>query len=226
MDTTGLYDRFRGRIKDTKAPYFWTEDEVFEYMDLAYRKFVRLIGGISDFTSEATQVDIIAGEASGVLHPSVLRVLTAQRQSDNGDITIINYTDLTLPNVGDYGKVTSMRLDNTVGVVHKGVIGMQKGLVRWIYVPVADDTALLTIKRLPLNRLTDFDQEISEVEEDHHLALIDGMFAEALLKQDADTFDLGKSENFEAKFRAYADSVRAELERYEFKPRVVQYGGL
>lgn len=40
------------------------------------------------------------------------------------------------------------------------VIGMQRGIVRWVNVPEADDTIKLRVYRLPLNDITGDDQEL------------------------------------------------------------------
>ena len=45
-------------------------------------------------------------------------------------------------------------------------------------------------------------------------------------KQDAETFDRGKSEAFKAAFEAYCESARMEYDKYKAKVRVVSYGGI
>ena len=213
-------------MKDEVRPYFWTDDDILRYMNAAYREFVRLIGGISDFTSDACEVNIAAGEAVSDLHQAILRVMSASRRSDNHDITIINSTDLGKLKVRDYGTVSTLRLDNTTGPVRYGVIGMQKGKIRWINVPLEDDVAELIIYRLPLRTIDDFDQELDEIDEDHHIHLLDGMRQYAYLKTDADVYDPKAADKAKIDFEAYALRVKGELERYQHKPRATTYGGL
>ena len=226
MDSTELFDAFREDTLDKATASFWSDSEVFRYMNAAYREFVRLIGGIPDFTSEASEAPIYAGEANGVLHPSVLRVMSAQRRSDSAPIEIINFTDLNKTRVMDYGVQRVLKLDNRTGPVRYGIIGMQRGILRWMLVPEEDDTADLYVKRMPLNKITEFDQEFADLDEDHHIHLLDGMKMFAMAKQDADTFDMGKASDYQAKFEAYARQVKAEAERYEHKNREVTYGGI
>lgn len=226
MNSTNLHDVFRSEMKDEVRPYFWTDDDIFRYMNAAYREFVRLIGGISDFTSEACQVDITTDEPVSDLHPAVLRIMSASRQSDNHDITIINSTDLGKLKVRDYGTVSNLRLDNTTGPVRYGVMGMQKGKIRWINVPDVDDVAELIIYRLPLTTIDDFDQSLDEIDEDHHIHLLDGMKQHAYLKTDAEVYDPKASGEAQGRFEAYALRVKSELERYQHKQREVVYGGL
>ena len=226
MDSTSLLSRWRERVKDTRQPYFWSDEAAFAFMNAAYREFVRLIGGVADFTSAATLVDIVAGEATSMLHPSVLTITTARRASDYGDIDIINYADLGKKVDGDYGLRRTLRLDDRQGRVTHGVIGMQKGLIRWISVPESNDVVYLSIYRLPLETINSADQELADVEEDHHIHLIDGMNQLAYLDQDADTFDPNEAERARMRFESYTLRVRSELERYQHKPREVAYGGL
>ena len=226
MDSSELYDRFRSDVVDEAKPYLWTDTEVFGYMNDAYRRFVRLIGGISDFTSEAAAVDMIAGDPLGRLHPSILRITQMQRRSDQGDIKIINFTDIHKLTKADYGMVSPLKLDSTQGIVRYGVIGMQQDIIRWINIPEVDDVGDMMIYRLPFDTITKEDQEFTDVKEDHHIHLLDGMKALAYNKQDADTFDKTKANDAEAAFEAYCKWVRAELERYKHKNREVAYGGI
>lgn len=226
MDSTTLAARFRSDVADQARPYLWSDDEVIDYMNDAYRMFVRLTGGIADFTSSATQTPIVTGDPIGALDPSILRIMSATRLSDGGVIKVVNSTDLPLSGRIDYGSGGTLKLDNTAGAVNYMVIGMQPNVARWIQVPAADDTAQLVVYRLPLNRITDFDQGLTEVDEDHHLHLIKWMRHLAYEKQDADTFDRVKSDEQEGKFRAYCDGVVGENDRRKHKPRVVQYSGL
>ncbi len=213
---------------DITAPYLWSSSDVFSYMNDAYRMFVRLTGGIPDFTSPATEVSIIAGEAVGVLDPSILKINKAQRASDGGEIEIINYTDLgkMAPVTNDYGQPQTLTMDSQPGIVRYGIIGMQRNTVRWVKVPLVDDMANLIIYRLPFGRITDGGQDLTDVDEDHHLSLLDWMKYRAYGKQDADAFDARKSEDYKATFEAYCAFVRSEIERYKSKVRVVGYGGI
>lgn len=226
MDSSELYDRFRSDVVDEAKPYLWSRKEVFGYLNDAYRMFFRLTGGISDFTSDATAVPILAGDPLGQLDPCILRITQMQRRSDQGDIEIINFPDLKKKSRGDYGTITPLRLDSTTGTVRYGVIGMQKNIIRWINIPEVDDVADCMIYRLPFGTITKEDQELAELDEDHHIHLLEGMKALAYKKQDAETFNKEKAESAEADFKSYCAFVKAELERYKYKPRSVAYGGI
>lgn len=227
MQTAGeLIEAFRSDVVDTARPYLWSDDEAMRYADAAYKMFVRLTGGIPDFTSDACSVDIVAGEAEADIHPSILRIMTAERRSDRYEIKVVNATDRVLSVAGDYGKVHNLLRDDKAGPVTHMVLGMQHGKIRWLQVPVVDDICDMLIYRLPLKGLTEEDSTLSEIAEDHHYYLLDWMKHLAYKKQDADAYDPNKSKNCAAEFEAYCRMVKAEWERYKTKVRKVTYGGL
>lgn len=227
MNAGELCGAFREDVGDVRRPYLWSESEVWRYANDAHRMFVRLIGGIQDFTSAATSVAIIANDAVGTLDPSILRILSATLRSTGLDIGLINYTDLGKSVETDYGLLRTIKLDNTVGDVHSGVIGMEQNKIRWINVPAVDDDVDLIIRRLPRARLVDDSDELEGVHEDHHSELLNWMEYKAFLKPDADTFDKGRADVCKALFEEYCRNVaRVDIERAKHKTRVVAYGGV
>jgi len=226
MDSTGLYDTFRSDVVDTARPYLWTDDEVWRYATAAHNMFLRLTGGVVDFMSEACEATVTAGEPLVELHPSILRIMSATMRSDTRPIEIINPTDVSKMRTTDYGQVKQLIMDNTAGVVRYFVLGLQKGYARLVQVPTADDTIDLNIYRLPLKPVDGPDQEISDIEEDHHIYLLAWMKHLAYKKQDADTFNPKASEQGKQDFQAYCALIKAERARYMYKPGTVAYGGL
>ena len=226
MDSTGLYDAFRQDVVDVASPYLWSDDEVWRYAGDAQRQFVRLTGGVADVLSTACAIVITGGEPWGDLHPSVLRVMSLTRRSDNKPIEVINATDLGKMRSSDYGQIKSLVMDSLTGPVRYAVHGMQRGKLRWVQVPEVDDIADAHIYRLPLTVIDGHSQEIEDISEEHHISLIEWMKHLAYGKKDADAFDPKASANAEQKFRTYCAQVKAEWERYKHKTRVVSYGGL
>lgn len=226
MNSDELYDAFRSDVVDTATPYLWSDDEVFRYMNSAYRMFVRLTGGIPDFTSDATKVAITAGENLVELHPSILRIRQCFRASDNGKIDIINPEDLPMLRDNDYGALKPVWMDDREGPVRYLIIGGEFQTAKVVQIPIYDDELNLVIYRLPLEQITGSGQEFSEVKEDHHIELLDWMEHLAYKKQDAETFDRAKSDEKEAKFRTYCATSKAEMARAKHKTRVVVYGGV
>ena len=229
MNVQELYDQFRSDQVDVRKPYCWSDNDVFRYMDDAYKMFVRLMGGIADFTSGITRVDITRGEALGVLDKRILRVMECHRASDLGKITVINQTDLNFVRGNDYGLIRPIYLDNTPGQVRYMIIGAQRGACQWVQLPEVDDTALLHIYRLPMDKITpetDMEFDFPEIGEEHvtHLGL--WMRHKAYAKADTDRFNGPLSAEFKQQFTDYCSLAKAEWERLKHKNREVVYGGL
>lgn len=225
MNSSDLLEHFRAVAFDTVEPYLWSDDEVIRYMDDAYFQFVRLTGGISDFTSDATVVTAIADQAFSDLDPSLLTVRKAYR-ADGFELRVLNAEDLPTYGGEDYGRQRSVAFDTTTGPLCGLVIGLEPDKVRWTPIPAANEDIQLLVYRLPREHITDEGQEFTDVKEQHHIRFADWMKALAYKKMDQETYDPKKSQACEAEFRAYCDQVKREWERYKHKPRVVAYGGL
>lgn len=229
MNVSELYDKFRADVMDTTKPCFWTDDDVFQYMDDAYKMFARLTGGIADFTSEVARIEITAGEPVGLYDRRILRISKAYRESDQAEIKIVNQTDPAFARGDDYGLLRPAYLDNLPGPVRYMVIGMERGKCKWLQTPETNDAALLHVFRLPLERITreiDDEFDFPEIGEEHIPHLVLWMKAKAYAKADADTFNGPLAEANEKQFTDYCAFAKAEAERERYKPREVVYGGL
>lgn len=226
MNSGELYDRFRSDVVDEAAPYLWKDDEIWGYMDAAYKQFVRLTVGIADFLSPVTRVRIISGNPVSTLDPSILRIMSAKKASDNSELTIANMSDQPFLVSDDYSILSKLVLDNLPGPVRYMIIGAQRGKAKWVQVPAADDLVQMHVYRTPIVPVVDENHPLDEVDAEHHEYFLDWMKHRAYLKQDAETFDREKSNNAEARFRTYCEQCKREWERYKHKNRVVVYGGL
>lgn len=230
MTAQELYDQFRSDMVDTAVPYLWSDKDVVRYMNDAYRMFVRLTGGIADFTSDISRVAVTADEATSVMDPRILRVMEAYRLSDEAKLEVINQQDMTFSQSTDYGRTRPLFLDSTPGPVRYMIIGAQRNVAKWVQVPIENDTVQLFVYRLPTTALDpespDMDFAFDEVGEEHHTHLVLWMQHLAYRKADADAFDKGRSDEYKALFESYCSMAKAEWERYKHKTRVVTYGGI
>ena len=226
MNAGELIEAWRLDVLDDVEPYLWSQAEAIRYAEAAYRRFVRLTGGIHDFTSPVTRVDIVADEDIANVSPLILRFDKVYRESDGREITITNWTDQNLMRRDDYGTTSFLYNDRAPGEVRYMVIGNQVGKVKWVNKPVVDDVAVLQVYRLPLERVVDETHPLDEVDEDHHIHLLDWMKHLAYLKRDAETYNKNASEEHGAAFVQYCAAAKAEMDRYRSKVRIVQYGGL
>ena len=226
MTSDELFDAFREDVSDLASPHLWSDSEVYRYMNDSYVMFVRLTGGVPDSTSPVTQIPVYTGEANAEISPLILRIRDAQLVSLGRPLKIINHTDLPLVSLPDYGTIRDVYLNNLSGEVRYMLIGQQRGLVTWIQVPAEDDTVQLSVYRLPLERIVGPEQEFSDIGEEHHEHLLLWMKARAYGKQDAETFDKGRRDEYKAAFTEYCSMAKAEWERAKSKVRSVAYGGI
>lgn len=226
MTPSELFDRFRSDVVDLAKPYLWTDDEVWSYLSSAHAQFIRLTGGIADFLSDATQVQMITGERVADLDKSILHIDDAFRVSDGAPIKVINLSDPNINSGDDYGIARRSLNISTLGPVRYMVIGRQRDKCEWLDTPAVDDVAQLTIRRMPLALAGENVDEFEGVEDDRVINLLDWMKHLAYKKQDADTFDKAKSDDCAAAFERYCFQCTREWNRYKHKTRIVSYGGL
>lgn len=228
MNSTDLFSAFRSDMRDEVAPYFWSDNDLARYANAAQIQFCKLEGGIADSTSVATQVAVTAGEAFSDLHPSILKVRHARRQSDGVELALLNLEDVQGGHLRseDYGvmSLTSAAAFITAGELRGMVLGMERNKVRWVHIPIEDDTVLLTIDRRPLEAITGKGIDL-EIDEDHHEYLLLWMKYLAHLKSDAETYNRVLSDNARAQFEAYCAQARRDRELRNHKFRTVSYGG-
>ena len=106
------------------------------------------------------------------------------------------------------------------------VTGLERGKLRAWPMPAEDSVVELRVFRLPLARITDAGDQNLEIDEQHHNALLLWMKHLAFSKQDAETFDRGKADECEGRFRAYCHAALKEQERARRNSGTVVYGGL
>jgi hypothetical protein len=197
-------------------------------MTAAQEMFCRLTDGINDSTSDVTQLAVLAGPPQVGLDPSLRRIRQARLLSANTFLTILNPEDVELGNFvyDDYGQQRSSGLDLTAtGTPKYLILGMDDDVARLSPIPVVNDVIALAVQRLPLGVIEGSGDDL-EIAERHHRYLLWWMQSLAHQKQDAEAYDRGRSQEFEARFRAYCEQAYREQLRMQHKYRTVTYGGL
>jgi hypothetical protein len=213
VDSTALLNYFRAQVMDDVAPYLWSTPECLTYMNEAQLQFCRLTKGIADATTTAVcVVPVVTGEIFAKVHPTIKHFRLATLASDGRELVIRNHTEIH-------------KWTNQQGTVSKMIVGLQAELVRWDYSPMKDDEVNLLVFRLPLEDITDVDQEI-EIDSRHHVALVHWMKHLAYMKQDSQTYDTQTAEKSKAAFEAYCKQVDTEREFQVHAPVAVLYGGI
>lgn len=232
MTPSELLDLFRSDVRDEALPYLWSDVEIYSYMDDAQKMFCREEGGIADSTSSVCELSVTAGQTHVPYDPIILKLRDLRRASDGRNIDIINFEDLGNPGWSrdDYGQSSlwgnsGPKFSDRIGPVRAAVVGMDANKLRLLEVPEADDTLLAIVYRMPLEDITSYTTAF-EIDPQHHRHLMSWMKHLAHEKQDAETYDRGRSLEFRDAFLAYCDRAKAERARREHKYRTVVYGGI
>lgn len=218
MDSTGLLELFREEVKDTDRPYLWSDTHVYFYIGEAQKMFCRLTEGIEDArTAGVTELDITTGQDWYDLSPKILKLRSAHRSDTGREVELMP---------AEMAERRGVRFDGRTGPPSVIVQGLEKNAVRVWPVPSEDITLNLRVFRLPLVDITDEGGQEFEIDEQHHYALLKWVKHLAYGKQDADTFDRKKTDDYEAEFRAYCRAARIEQGRARHPAGAVMYGGL
>jgi hypothetical protein len=211
-----LLDQLRSDLDDVAKPYLWTDEELLTYLDDAQAMFCRKTDGIADATTPAvTALNVVPGGAYQALHKAILKIRGITRADDGRTVDVLNYEDLA---------ARGWRFDGTRGHVRALVIGEEDGKARTYPASIETVTLKLLVFRLPLKKVgTD---ECLEVADEHHLHLLHWAKRQAYQKEDAETFNKAKSNEYEQRFLSYCAEAQAEARRKAHKPRTVAYGGL
>lgn len=232
MTPSQLKDLFRSDVRDEATPYLWSDVGIFVYMDDAQKMFCRLGGGIADSSSPMCSLPVVAGEVHIDFDPRIIKLRDLRRASDGRNVDIINFEDLGTPgwSQDDYGHSYAWgnggpKFSDRQGPVRAAVVGMDANKIRVIDVPQSNDTLNAIVYRMPLEDIT-ASSTAFEIDSQHHRYLLNWMKHLAHEKQDAETYDRGRSLEFRQKFLDYCDQAKAERERREHKYRTVAYGGI
>ena len=232
MLVSELYDLFRSDLDDAAQPYLWTDAEVYLYMDDAYKQFVKRIGGISDETSALTLVDVVPGQSYAEVSPRILKFELATLVSNQNTLKIVNKQDMNNIVYADYGTTRAVS-SNSPGRVLFVVVGIERtaraGKVKWVQQPIVADSVQFSVKRLPLDDISETMQDFDfyEIQDHHHQHLLAWMKHRAYGKQDAESFDKSRRDEYRQEFVGYCEEAMEEAARYTSKPtRVVAYGGI
>lgn len=217
METSALLSTWRSEMNDTAAPYLWSDAEFVTYLDDAQKRWCQETDGIADAsTPEVTQLAIVPGTEWYDLHPSIKLLRGITRGDDGRPVSVISYEDM--PGL-------RMRFDGRQGVLKSLITGMQEDRIRAWPVPTETVTLHLLVYRLPLDDLIDVEQPL-EIPAAHHLHLLDWVKHRAYLKEDPETFNKSKAEEFEARFLRYCAKAKTEQRRKRHNAGVVAYGGI
>lgn len=217
MNSTEILETFREEMNDEADPPLWSDTLLFRYLDDAQKTFCRWTEGIEDSsTAEITRLAVVSGTEWYALDKRVLKVREAVDVSTGRPFGL--YSAERASDAGIY-------FDGRPAQLKAFVTGLSKNMLRAWPFPNNTATVELRVFRLPLVPITDAGDQELEIDEQHHLSLLLWMKHRAYGKEDAETFDRSKRDDFEQRFQAYCARAKAEQVRLRHPAGTVQYGG-
>lgn len=215
-----LFDAFRREVRDTIAPYFWSEAEVYAYMTDAETMVAQRLLCIQDMTSEAAVYDVTASEPEVLLHESVIRVRSATLIAADTDYPL---DILSADNMQAFGLRT---IRTTTGRPNCLFTGAATNTVRLYPIPNDDAELALSIYRTPLNALSV--TASFEVPRQYRSAMLEWMKYRAYNKDDVESYDPGKANTAMNAFNRLIDGFETTESQRRGGPQsgLVAYGGL
>lgn len=201
-----MISEFRLQRQDAKAPYFWSDDEITSYVNAAVNEACERALLIEDRSSSATSITLSAGKANYQLHASVIKVERVSYAGEAIPETSVEKLDETISKWEvRTGAPTQYMLMGTTGISVTPIPTAETILVT--------NKLLLTVYRTPLAALTG-EGSSPEIPNIHHLRLLYWVYKLALLKNDADTLNKVKADEYEAMFeRAFGIRPDANVRR-------------
>lgn len=215
MNTATLLNRFRVLVRDLSVPYLWSDDECIEYMDAAQKEFARKTLCFPDMRSEMTALGVSQGDEWLDYDKRIIKIRSAHLASDKSTVSVVNAEEVAQ----DYSA-----LSDAPGKPRALVVGMDASALRLIPQAIESDTIQLSVYRLPLADITATGQEL-EIPEKYHADLIYWMAHLAYQKQDAETFDRIRADQFAQVFNDRCLTADAELRMRNRRTRAVRYNG-
>ena len=217
MNSTELLETFREEMNDVETPHLWSDALIYRYINEAQEMFCRKTEGIEDSSSPLCRLEIEEGTDWYLLSRKILKVREAVDTRTGRPYEIMNMEKASTKGVLFNGNPGPLKLF---------VTGLEKSKLRAWPVPSVATTVELRVFRLPLETITDDGDQELEIDEQHHLALLMWVKHRAYGKEDAETFDRRKSDEFEMRFYAYCAEAFKEQGRARRSVGTVIYGGI
>ena len=191
MNKGELRTRCRREMKDTVKPYSNSDEDLGTWLNEAETEAARRAFLLVDSTSEATQLEISAGDIGADLHEAVIFVRRARLASTKRPLvaTVARTMDEMSPSWEEASASTPQRF----------VPDWQTGYLRLYPPSKIADTINLTVVRKPLKPMVD-DSDSPELREHYHLMLLDWVKFRAYSVPDSDFFNANKAAIHEAAF--------------------------
>lgn len=198
---------------DTAKPFLWSDEEWTLYLNEAQREAAergQLILDIS--TPSVVEIPVVAGQRTYDLHPSIIKIKRAKLDLGERPLLERSTDEMDGAGTGWFPSGLNAYAENAnwfpAGTNWETLTGnpewfIQNGSesITLIRIPTLPDMLRLRVTRLPLEDMTD-DEDEPEIPARYHFRMLDWARHLAYLKQDPDTKDEDKAATLEASFTA------------------------
>lgn len=174
----------RTLLDDLTEPFLWSDAELIGHLNEAQNEAARRARLFVDSsTAEVARLTLTAGEATYALDPRVIRIERARLATEPRPLRMILTRDLDERLSG---------WEDSTDLVQWAVPDWETQKIRFVGIPQAAGTVNLTVLRLPLEPVTNADDDL-EVAEHHARNLAHWICHRAYLKRDSETHNPAKS---------------------------------
>lgn len=197
MNLGELIFRFRSATNDKVQPYFWSDDEVTQWLNDAQEEAAIRGRLIHESDSDSLcEIKTTAGKATYWLKPQMYEITHASWDEDGTR----SYCLLSLTSTEELDKTDRQWRTRPASVPHS-VIQSDRS-VRLAPAPKGDGTLIIEAYRLPISQMESLDDE-PEINQAHHRHLVSWALHRAFSVPDAEMFDPSRSEQSEREFTRY-----------------------
>ena len=220
-----LLDLARREMVDTVAPYLWSDNDLYFYMDLAQREFARETRCIVDGVT-FTGIDVEEGNQWVPYDDSIIDIKRAYLSTANRVLTPYTMEDMSRYFIADdYGRKVTAVWETDEGTPSHIITDADENFLRLYPIPVADDTLNLTVWREPMSSIEGSNSAFEiPVKWAHYLTHF--IAAKAYTNPDFESFDARKYAEEQMKWTMALTEVKSYMKKKTRRPRGTAYGGL
>jgi len=232
-ETADLIRMFREDVFDPELPgdgdsseSLWTDSEIRRFIDQAQEEFCRYTFCLSD--SRSFRPKITPNDAFVKADPRIVKPKNAYLESTGKELDIVRAREMDEGvTISDYGLGSSGSWRASVGVPTHVVTDDETGYFRLYPAPGPDfdsDVLALSVYRIPKEPVIDGGD--LEIPDEWRVKLLDGMKAQAYLKEDIEVHDEVKAERFRVKWDRWLTEGKKSFRVFYRGSRAVKYGGI
>lgn len=242
MKLKEFFSRFRTEVDDLKDPYLWTDSDLESYLNWSLEELAKKTMYFLDQTTwgalDITAADPKIAATTANYLSKILFIRRATLGSTGRKLSILTMGQAdTKPQEDDYGRYlfdVSSAWESQSGAPMILVTDYyEDGSLRLGPIPSDTDTLALWAYRLPLRYVSfevcnslDLAEAIGVEQYSHQLVVLQGMKAQAYLKEDPETRDDQMAAQSLALFERKLEEVRLELKRKRHPVGKIRYGGI